>query len=154
MRRIQPLAIRTLLASVVALGLCQSASAAIYVRIGGSAGDASGERSGRKLEATELKLGAARPDGDELKPLRSTISLGFDSSQSTASLLEAVLRGGHLGPVVIELTEAGDRGEETYLVLEFDPIAVSSYSTSSVGSGIHLEQVSFVYERIEWNWVP
>jgi len=154
MSRIHAPALRALFASVVALGLCQSASAAIYVRIGGIAGDTTREHSGRGLEATELKLAAARPDAAELKPLRSTISLGFDASQSTASLLEAVLRGGHLGPVVIELTEPGDRGEETYLVLEFDPIAVSSYSTSSIEGGMRLEQVSFVYERIEWNWAP
>jgi type VI protein secretion system component Hcp len=152
--RIRPLCIRAFLATLAALGVCQSASAAIYVHIEGLGGDAARERSGLKLEATEFKLAAARPDGAESKPLQSTISLGFDASQSTVPLLEAILRGDDLGPVVVELTEPGERGEEAYLVVEFDPILVSSYSTSSVDSGMRLEQVSFVYEAIEWNWLP
>ena len=73
--------------------------------------------------------------------------------KSSPKLMQAVATGEHLKTMDLTVRKAGGTQME-YYVIHLEDILVSSYSTSGSSGGLLMEEISFNYQKIEFEYIP
>lgn len=148
MKSLKNVTIRSLLVSILILGLAQSASAAIFVMIPGVGGDASID--GDRAEAEQIQIEFPDPDVRSADAEQGVAVLSMPRSEATRSLIAAGMHGEEIPEIEIVIVEASDEaGETTYLKYTLSRCFVKSWSTSGDAGTAPVEELTLGFTPIK-----
>ena len=129
-----------------------------YLKIEGIDGEASAENHKGEIEISSWSWGvsnsgsmAAGGGGGAGKASFSDFHITKTLDKSSPKLMEAVATGEHLKSLT--LRKSGGNQQE-YYIIHLSDILISSYSTSSGSGDRPIEEVSFTYQKIEFEYIP
>ena len=129
-----------------------------YLEIEGIDGEASAENHKGEIEISSWSWGvsnsgsmAAGGGGGAGKASFSDFHITKTVDKSSPKLMEAVATGEHLKSLTMR--KSGGNQQE-YYIIHLSDIVISSYSTSSGSGDKPIEEVSFTYQKIEFEYIP
>jgi type VI secretion system secreted protein Hcp len=103
------------------------------------------------IEALSYSLGVSQVDTGKVS--FNDFHFVMKSNKATAKLLEACAKGTHIPTVTLSARKAGG-GQQDYLIVKFTDVLITSYQTGGSNGDIPLEEVSFNYSKIDYDYKP
>jgi len=134
------------------------AAADYFLKIDGVEGESIDDKHKGEIEIQSWSWGASNSGsmasgGGTGKASFSDFHFTKTVDKSSPKLMQAVATGEHLKTMDLTVRKAGGTQME-YYVIHLEDILVSSYSTSGSSGDLLMEEISFNYQKIEFEYIP
>ena len=131
-----------------------------FLKLDGIDGESTDERHNNWIEVLSFSWGvsnsgsmASGGGGGTGKASFSDLHITKTVDKSSPKLMLAVATGEHLKTLDLTLRKAGGTAMD-YYVVHMEDVVVSSYSTTGSTGDTPMEEVSFTYQKITWEYTP
>ena len=136
------------------------AASDFFLKLDGIDGESTDERHNNWIEVHSYSWGvsnsgslASGGGGGSGKASFSDLHITKTVDKSSPKLMLAVATGEHLKTLDLTLRKAGGSPMD-YYIIHMEDVLVSSFSTTGSTGGPPLEEVSFTYQKITWEYIP
>lgn len=151
-----------ILFSVLIVSSFGNAFAAVdyFLKIDGVEGESTDDRHRGQIEIESWSWGvsnagsmASGGGGGAGKASFSDFHFTMPVSKASPKLMQAAATGEHIKSAELTLRKAGGTQMDYYIV-QFEDLLVSSYQSSGSSSELPMEEISFNYQKITFQYVP
>lgn len=151
MTSLRKITLRTLILSLFALALCQSAAGEILIKIPGVQGRPESS-VGYSALAEDMRIEVPDPDVRSADADRGVVVLSLPNSKTTRALIESGLEGREIPEIEILVAQPSRKGEPVvYLKYKLDRCFVKSWSTTGDAGYRPTEEIAFYYNKLEFS---